>query len=306
MSSSPTAGRGGLRLRAPAKVNLALEVTGRRADGYHEIDTVMTTLDLADEVRLTPADRFEVRIEGPQAAGIDASDDLAGRAARLFAERAGRSLDVRVEVTKRVPHAAGLGGGSADAAAVIRGLNTLWQLEWPVARLAEVAADVGSDVAFFLQCGAARCTGRGEIVEPLRDLQPLRMLILLPPVASRSAKTAGRFAALEPRDFTDGHRAWRLAQRIARGAPPPTNDLVNVFEAVIERTDSELVAYYATYRAAGAPQIHLCGSGPAVYCFVREGARVAELRRDLEAVGARVFEARTLPRAGALAIVREP
>lgn len=294
-----------LSLRAPAKINLALEVTGRRDDGYHDIDTVITTIDLTDEVHLRLADGLRVRLDGPQAAGIDPADDLAGRAAKSLAEAAAHSLDVDIQITKRIPHAAGLGGGSSDAAAVLRGLNVLWGLDWSVARLSEVAANIGSDVPFFLHGGAARCTGRGELVEPLRDLRPLRLLILMPSVTPRAQKTANRFAALEQRDFTDGHRAWRLAQRIARGAPPPTNDLVNVFEAVIERGDSELVAHYATFRAAGAPHIHLCGAGPAVYCFIREGARMAELRRTLEGVGAEVFEARTLPRPEALAIVSQ-
>lgn len=295
-----------LRLRAPAKINLALEVTGRRLDGYHDIDTVMTTIDLADDVRLSPAPALEVVLTGPEAKGIDPADDLSGRAARALAAAAGREPAVRIEVTKRIPSPAGLGGGSSDAAAVLRGLNALWGLDWPLARLSEVAATIGSDVPFFLHGGAARCTGRGEVVEPLRDLRPLRLLVLVPPVGSMSDKTARRYAALTPHDFTDGHRSWRLSQRLARGAPPPTNDLVNVFEALVERTDAELLAHYASYRAAGAPQLHLCGAGPAVYVFVREGARVADLRRGFEALGARVFEARTLGRAQALAVVEEP
>ncbi|MGE3794868.1 MAG: hypothetical protein AB7I38_13200, partial [Dehalococcoidia bacterium] len=181
-----------------------------------------------------------------------------------------------------------------------------WGLNWSLERLAEVAATLGSDVPFFLHCGAARCTGRGDLVQPLRDLKPLRLLVLVPPVGAVQNKTARRYGALIPHDFTDGHRSWRLSQRLARGAPPPTNDLVNVFESVVERTDAELVAHYASYRAAGAPQLHLCGAGPAVYVFVREGARVADLRRGFEALGAAVFEARTLPRAAALAVVHEP
>ncbi len=277
-------------------------MTGQREDGYHDIDTVMVTIDLADRVRLTPHSGLAVVIDGPQAAGIDAGDDLAGRAAKALAAAAGRAPAVRIEVTKRIPSAAGLGGGSSDAAAVLRGLNVLWRLDWPIERLSEVAATIGSDVPFFLHCGAARCTGRGEFVEPLRDLRELRMLVLVPPVSPSPAKTARRYAALDPHDFSDGHRSWRLAQRIARNAPPPTNDLVNTFEAVIERTDAELVAHYSSFRSAGAPQLHLCGSGPAVFFFVREGARAADLRRGIEALGALAFEARTLPRAQALAI----
>ena len=293
-----------LTLRAPAKVNLSLEIVSRRLDGFHDIDTVMTTIDLADEVRLSAHAGLEVRLVGPRAKGIDATDDLAGRAAKVLAEAAGRSPDVSIEVTKRIPSPGGLGGGSSDAGAVLRGLNELWGLNWTVERLRAVAAEVGSDVPFFLECGTARCTGRGEVVDPLRDMKTLRMLVLVPPVDAGHGKTARRYAALTHRDFSNGHRTWRLAQRVARGAPPPTNDLVNAFEGVIERTDAELVAHYSSYRGAGAPQLHLCGSGPAVYLLVTEGARVHELRRELEAVGALVFEARTLPREQALAIQR--
>jgi len=295
-----------LRLLAPAKINLALEVTGRRTDGYHEIDSVLTTIDLADEIRLWPHTGLEVRLAGPRAAGIDAADDLSGRAARAFAEAAGRAPDVRIEVTKRVPVAAGLGGGSSDAAAVLRGLNALWSLDWPVERLMEVAAALGSDVPFFLHGGMARCTGRGEQVAPLRDLRPLRLLLLLPPLTPRAGKTARRYGALTARDFSAGDDADRLARRVERGAPPSADELVNVFEPVVERTEAELVAHYAAYRVAGGGlQLHLCGAGAALYLLVQEQPRVAELRRRLESAGAEVLEARTIPRRAALAITRD-
>lgn len=294
-----------VRLIAPAKINLALEVTGRRSDGYHEIDTVMTTVDLADRVRIERREAgagLEVALTGPYADGIDADDDLARRAAIRLAEAAGIAPDVRIEVEKRIPSPAGLGGGSSDAAAVLRGLCGVWGLDWSAERLAALGATLGSDVPFFVYAGAARCTGRGEIVEPLRDLRPLRLLILAPPTPPTVNKTAARYGALTARDFSDGSRSRRLAQRLARRAPPPTNDLVNAFEAVVERTDPELVAHYAAYHAMGAPRLHLCGSGPAVYLFVRETAKVSELRRDFQGRGATVFDAWTLPRERALAM----
>jgi 4-diphosphocytidyl-2-C-methyl-D-erythritol kinase len=304
MTSSPAPGEG-VRLLASAKINLALEVLHRRPDGYHEVDTVMTTLDLADRVTITqraPGAGLEVALTGPYAAGIDPEDDLAGRAARLLAEEAGRAPDVRIAVEKRIPSPAGLGGGSSDAAAVLRGLNELWALGLDADRLAATGAKIGSDVAFFLHGGTARCTGRGDRVEPLRDMRPLRMLILVPPVPAGEAKTSRRYAALTPQDFGHGHIAQRLAHRIARNAPPPTNDLVNTFERVIERTQPELVAHYAAYSAAGAPRLHLCGAGPAVFLLVTEGAKLAELRRDFGVTGATVIEAHTLPRAASLKI----
>ena len=296
-----------VRLIAPAKINLALEVIRRRSDGFHDIDTVSTTIDLADRVAITmrpPDAGLEVALVGPYAAGIDLADDLAGRAARRLAEATGRPPDLRIDIEKRIPSPAGLGGGSSDAAAVLRGVDTLWGLGWSAERLAALGATLGSDVPFFVHGGVARCTGRGDEVEPIRDMRPLRMLILVPPVGGGPGKTARRYGALHPHDFTDGAGARRLAQRLQRHAPPPTADLANAFERVVERTEPELVAHYAAYGAAGALRLHLCGAGPAVYLLVTEGAKVAELRRDFGALGATVIEARTLPRAAALHIER--
>lgn len=302
---SEATARAAVVARAPAKINLALEVLGRRPDGYHELDTVITTLDLADTVRVSMQAGLEVRITGLEAAVIDASDDLAGRAARALAMAAGRQPDVRIEVTKRVPVAAGLGGGSSDAAAVLRALNELWGLGWSVERLCEVGASLGSDVPCLVVGGVTHCTGRGEHVAPLKDLRPLRMLVLIPPAPRAPGKTARLFAALQPSDMTDGHRTQRLAARIARNAPPPTADLHNTFEGVIERTSAELVAQYSMFRSAGAPPLHLSGTGPAAYAFVNEGVRISTLRKELESVGAAVYEARTLGRTQAVALTRE-
>ncbi len=294
-----------LVVRAAAKVNLALEIVRRRSDGFHEISTVMSTVDLSDSVRISAHEGLAVHLDGAEARGIDASDDLAGRAAQAMAGEAGRKADVLIEVTKRIPVAGGLGGGSSDAGAVIRGLNEWWGLEWPAERLERVASKIGSDVPFFVHGGSAHCGGRGDVVEPLRDMKAVRMLILVPPVGQRPEKTARMYGALTPTDFSDGHRAKRMAQRIARGAPPPAADLRNSFEAVVERTDAELVACFSMFRGAGAPQLHLSGAGPAVFAFIQQDVKAQALRRDLEAVGARVFEVRTLGRADALAMTRE-
>jgi 4-diphosphocytidyl-2-C-methyl-D-erythritol kinase len=303
MSASRSLGlEAGVRVIAPAKINLALEVLGRRADGYHDIDTVMTTIDLADQLRLRPHSGLDVSYAGPFARAIEADTDLVTRAALALAAAAGREPDARIEVTKRIPHPAGLGGGSSDAAAALRGLNALWGLDWSADRLAEVGASIGSDVPFFVYCGNAHCTGRGEAVEPLRDLPQLRVLVLVPPVGAQTNKTARRYAALLPADFSDGERSRRLAYRIARGAPPPARDLCNAFESVIERTDFELMGHFAAYRAAGAPTLHLCGSGPAAFLFVTERAKVAELRGQFREAGAEVFETRTLRRSDALRV----
>ena len=152
-----------LRVRAPAKVNLTLEVLGERADGYHEIASVMATVDLRDDVRVGPAKALEVRI-GPDV-GAPRGDDLASRAARVLAASIGREPHARVRIRKRIPVAAGLGGGSSDAGAVLRALAHLWGVD---ADLAAIGATVGSDVPFFARaCAVALVGGRGERIEAL-------------------------------------------------------------------------------------------------------------------------------------------
>ena len=149
-----------LVLYAAAKVNLALEVLSRRADGYHEIATVLQAVDLSDRLVLEDAESLELKVNVPDIPA-DATN-LAMRAALALREAAAVNRGVRIVLDKRIPAAAGLGGGSADAAAVLVGLNRMWRLRWPVRRLREVATNLGMDVPFFLEGGAALGTARGE------------------------------------------------------------------------------------------------------------------------------------------------
>lgn len=264
-----------LRLLAPAKINLALEVTGRRPDGYHEIDSVITTIDLADEIRLWPHAGLEVRLAGPRAGGIDPADDLSGRAAVALAQAAGRAPDVLVEVTKRVPVAAGLGGGSSDAAAVLRGLNALWNLDWPIERLAEVAAALGSDVPFFLHGGAALCLGRGERIEPLPPAN-LPFIVLLCPDIPLDHKTAALYSRLPADRHTRGALTFKLAGRIRAGGDIPPALLYNAFDDEALQAFPGLAEYRDGMLRAGAESAHLSGTGPSLYAlFSQRPAAVA-------------------------------
>src|SRR2546421_8513852 len=153
-----------LVLNAAAKVNLILEVLGKRDDGYHELVTVMQAVDLSDRVTLEDADVLELT----SSPGVPADGgNLALRAATALREAAGVTRGARITLDKRIPVTAGLGGGSTDAAAVLLGLNRLWRLRWPVARLGEGGGGVGVGVAFFLRGGAAPAAGRGGRGEPL-------------------------------------------------------------------------------------------------------------------------------------------
>ncbi len=185
---------------APAKINLSLRVLGRREDGFHEIETLMVPLSLADELEidfvavgvLAPAAPVELICSDPSLPG--GAGNLAYRAAELFRREIAPHLPpVAITLTKRVPHGAGLGGGSSDAAAVLLALDALCGSPQPLARLTTLAAELGSDVPFFLRRRAAVCRGRGEIVEPVEFSPRLPLLLLKPPFPVPTPWAYGRW-----------------------------------------------------------------------------------------------------------------
>lgn len=171
---------------APAKLNLFLHVTGRRPDGFHDLQTVFQLVDLCDEVHLAVRDDGAIvrdpPPDDPDLAALDDEADLTVRAARLLQQAGGVRQGCSIHVTKRIPAGGGLGGGSSDAATVLRSLNVLWNLHWPVARLAELGLQLGSDVPVFVHGANAFASGRGEQLTPVR-LPPRWYLIVHPGVA---------------------------------------------------------------------------------------------------------------------------
>ncbi len=276
-----------LTLSAPAKINLSLRVLGRREDGFHEIESVMCPLDLADEIdleRLPPLDPTDgakprVRFECDDASlPIDGSN-LAVRAAEIFLAHAGlpENTVVRVALRKRVPHGAGLGGGSSDAATVLLGLNTLFETGCDTATLAILGAQLGSDVAFFIYRSAAVCRGRGELVEPLPDFAPRLPVLLLKPTFGVPTPWA--------------YRRWAASRDVpgaAYGAQRfPWGELVND----LERPVFEKYLYLAAIKnwLLAQPEIAgalLSGSGSTVLGVLRDDASndlEARARRELGA-----------------------
>jgi 4-diphosphocytidyl-2-C-methyl-D-erythritol kinase len=180
--------------RAAAKINLDLWVVGRRADGYHELDSLVVFAPPCDRLRLEDDARLSLEVTGPFAATLAGQpDDLVLRAARALAERVGRAPGARIALDKRIPVAAGLGGGSADAAATLRGLNRLWQLGLSAANLLPLAAGLGADVPVCLAARPTRMRGIGDRLEPVRDLPELFLLLVNP---RQPVSTAAVFAGL--------------------------------------------------------------------------------------------------------------
>lgn len=246
---------------APAKVNLFLHVTGRRADGYHLIESLFAPIDIADTLHLSDRRDGAIRCVAP-IPGVRADDDLAGRAARALQAASGSAQGVDYSIDKRIPLGAGLGGGSADAACMLLALNRLWSLGWSRDALAELALSLGADVPFFVRGTPALARGIGEVLCPV-SLPTLWLVMIVPPV---HVPTATIFAAPE----------------LTRCAPSAK---ITVFSAVYGRNDLEPVAAARFPEIASAlaelrrvaPQARMSGSGAAVFAAF-------ESERDARAV----------------------
>ncbi len=256
--------------RAYAKVNLALAVLGKRDDGYHELCSIMQTVDLYDEIQAQAGNRITLQCSIRSLAG---SDNLAYRAACLLAESQRVSRGARLYLRKNIPIAAGLGGGSADAAATLVALRMLWQLKIDDSELRLLAAELGSDVPFFIGGGTALVSGRGEQVTPL-PAAPMRWLVLVKPKLRLANKTATMYGLLSPRHFETGEGVARAMEQIRGGEFPADEHLSNTFMQVaphvfpnwakIRRLLSDL---------AGRPAL-LSGAGPTLF-FVFDSPQLA-------------------------------
>ena len=253
-----------MELNAYAKVNLTLEALGRRDDGYHDVVSVMQTVDLHDTLTFEPADGLELVCDVPELAGCD---NLALRAAWLLREHAGVSDGTRISMAKRIPVAAGLGGGSSDAAVTLVALNRLWGTGLQTGELSALAARLGSDVPFLLRGGTALVSGRGERVDPLPPAN-LEWFVIACPGIEVPNKTASLYARLGPSNFTRGALTRRLAARIRGGGDVPPQFLFNVFDDVALDAFPGLRDCWDAMHALGAREVHVAGSGPSLFAPV--------------------------------------
>ncbi len=259
-----------LTVSAPAKVNLWLRILGRRADGYHDLDTRMVTTTLADELTLTLLDAPTGTVRftcSDESLPVDDSN-LVVKALSALAEAAGPLPAVSIHLEKVVPHGAGLGGGSSDAAAALTAANALLHLGLPPDRLAEIAASIGSDVPFFLDGGAADCRGRGEIVVPVPDFRPrLPILLIKPPF---------------PVPTPWAYQQWRESEEIAgisyAPQPFPWGSLVNDLERPVFAKHLVLadLKMWLLQRPEVAGAL-MSGSGSTTFALLRDDAPASDL-----------------------------
>lgn len=275
--------RGRMTLKAPAKVNLYLEVGSRRPDGYHLVRTVLQAVALWDLVTVEvegAGGGIELLVEGEAPSG---EENLCHRAAAAFLEATGLGWGVRMRLSKRIPLAAGLGGGSSDAAAVLRGLNHLASEVLGREELLDLAASLGSDVPFFLVGGTALGEGRGERIIPQAQAPPLPLVLANPGKPLSAAEVYRRF------DLVGGDKPPRrgpypMLEYLARGETSRLPDLLfNSLQRAACDLEPTLSALLARAREAGAPGALVSGSGPTVFLMApgeAEARRMEERMRD--------------------------
>ena len=266
-------GKGGmLTISAPAKLNLTLEVLARRPDGYHEIRSVIQTISLCERLSFEASRSVDIRSDSPQ---WSAEKSLVSRAVNLVRETSGVSQGIAITVENRIPLISGLGGDSSAAAATLHGLNQVWELNLTQERLHELAAQLGSDVPFFLHGGTALAEGRGEVLTPLPPLPHHWVVLVIPDVPRPPGKTAKLYASLNASHFTDGQITQRMVKELQEGRE--SSALFNTFENVVFTGGSELKVYRDHLRKMGAPHVHLAGSGPALFTLLKDKPQAEEL-----------------------------
>ena len=273
-----------------AKINLTLDILGNRADGFHEVAMVMQQIALHDTLELEKADKTSLAINVPWLKADESN--LAWRAANLIQEKY-KTGGVNIKLTKKIPVAAGLAGGSADAAAVLKGMNELYSLNLSMEELCNLGAKLGSDIPFCLMGGTMLATGRGEILEKLDDL-PLTWLVLAKPPVSVS--TAWAYKNYDEQGAPIHPDNEQIKQEIAKGNIKAVAKLLcNVLESVTIKKYGVIADYKQMMLSAGAAAAMMSGSGPTVFAIAKDkeaAEKIADYMRENTA--ANVFVTHTL------------
>ena len=280
-----------LTLQAPAKLNLTLEVLAKRQDGFHEICSVIQTINLCDSLRFQLSQNIEYKCD---ALNWISEESLVSKATGLLQGVTGCTKGAVIAVSKRIPLVSGLGGDSSDAAATLRGLNKLWGLGLSRGELLKLAPQLGSDVAFFLYGGTALVKGKGEMVIPLPPLPQMWVVLVVPHTPRLPRKTKQLYASLKASHYTQGQITERLVERLREGGEFTPSLLFNTFENVAFATFSELSVYREYMIKAGATDVHLAGSGPALFTLVKDRAQAEELHLRLQQQGLETYLTETL------------
>ncbi|MFK7696851.1 4-(cytidine 5'-diphospho)-2-C-methyl-D-erythritol kinase [Paenibacillus sp. HJGM_3] len=278
--------------KAPAKINLLLDVLRKRDDGYHEVEMIMTMVDLADRLEMTELPRDTIIISS-QAGYIPLDEkNLAFQAARLIKDQYDVRTGVYIHLDKRIPVAAGLAGGSSDAAATLRGLNRLWKLNIPMEELQALGAELGSDVPFCVSGGTALATGRGEKLQPIGAPPQCWVILAKPPIHVSTQEIYGK---LNVREIERHPSVPRMLQAIEdQQFGEMCQAMGNVLEDVTVRVHPEVRQIKECMMRLGADGVLMSGSGPTVFGLVSKEAKVPRIYNGLRGFCKDVYAVRML------------
>ncbi|ASK61714.1 4-(cytidine 5'-diphospho)-2-C-methyl-D-erythritol kinase [Virgibacillus phasianinus] len=276
---------------APAKITLSLDVLGKRVDGYHDVEMVMTTVDLADRVALTSLDSDYIDVSADNQYVPNDERNLAFKAAHALKDKYHITRGVRIDIEKNIPVSAGLGGGSSDAAAVLRGLTKLWELDIPLSELANLGASIGSDVPFCVYGSTALARGRGEIIEELLP-PPVSWAILAKPNIGVSTRVIFNRLALD--DLSHPNTPKVLDAIRKKDFHKLCNQVGNVLETVTTSLYPNVLRIKEKMIQAGANGVLMSGSGPTIVGLVEHQHKAIRIYNGLRGFCDEVYVVRII------------
>ncbi|UOQ91350.1 4-(cytidine 5'-diphospho)-2-C-methyl-D-erythritol kinase [Halobacillus shinanisalinarum] len=277
--------------KAPAKINLSLDVLHKRKDGFHEVEMVMTTVDLADRIELSRLRSGAIRVESENRFVPNDERNLAYRAAKLMKDHYKIDKGVRIFIEKNIPVAAGLAGGSSDAAAVLRGVNKIWGIDASLNELAELGAKIGSDVSFCVYGGTALARGRGEQILELPSPPPC-WVVLAKPTLGVSTQTI--YQKLDPKTAFHPNTKGMMEALQQGDFDAICAHVGNALEGVTTKLHPEVNQIKEQMRQAGADAVLMSGSGPTVFALVGQEARAQRIYNSLKGFCTEVYMVRML------------
>lgn len=265
-------------VKAPAKINLSLDAVKKRDDGYHEVEMIMTMVDLADRIDLELTENGRITVEVSEGFVPNDHRNLAYKAAELLKERFAVSQGVNIYITKCIPVAAGLAGGSSDAAATLKGLNQLWKLGLSTDELAILGAEIGSDVSFCVYGGTALATGRGEVIKAIPSPPSCWVILAKPPIG---VSTADVYKRLDLRQIKHAPTENMLEAIEQQDFKAICHNLHNVLESVTLDMYPEVKRIKEQMARFGADGVLMSGSGPTVFGLVEHESRMHRIYNGL-------------------------
>jgi 4-diphosphocytidyl-2-C-methyl-D-erythritol kinase len=278
-------------VKAPAKINLSLDVLYKRKDGFHEIEMIMTTVDLADRIELMEIPSNQIHIESNGGYIPTDNRNLAYKAAELIKRKFSIHKGVHIYISKNIPVAAGLAGGSSDAAATLKGLNQLWNLGLSVEELATIGAEIGSDISFCVYGGTALAKGRGEIIQKIASPPPCWVILAKP---TMGVSTAEVYRGLNIDNVSHPNTAAMIAALEEKNYRGICDNLGNVLESYTLERYPEVKQIKDQMKRLGADGVLMSGSGPTVFGLIFHENKVRRVVNGLRGFCKEVYAVRML------------